>query len=77
MMTEAEYGAAMRAMAQREGHMKALPPSPQPRRVDPRETPILAMLDGGVRLDQIAAAMGLSRGRVSQIVATSRRGATP
>ena len=69
-MTEAELGIAWAAMAAKEGHKRAMP-RPDVGRGDPSAHPlaeiIKAMIEGGKRHYEVAAALNLSRSRVTQI----------
>ncbi len=69
-MTEEELGIAWAAMAASEGHKKRFP-RPDVGQGDPSSHPladtIRDLIEGGKRHYQVAAQLGLSRSRVTQI----------
>ncbi len=74
-MTEAQLGEEWAKMAAREGHRRAFP-RPDVGRGDPSSHPlantIKKMIESGKRHHEVAAALDLSRSRVSQIWTATR-----
>lgn len=88
MSAEAAFGAAWRALALSEGHVAAMPmpirPRPDPevvetqnerhmRQAQERRNRVLALSGHGLRHCDIARMVGITRGRVSQIITEAKR----
>lgn len=68
-MTEQEYGDLMLIRTRREGHRAALPPSPRVVEQRPESERVFALRRAGMTQKAIANTVGLTRSRVSQILA--------
>lgn len=71
-MTEEEMGIAWAKMAAREGHFPAMPPSTQSQKYHPLLPAIRKLVAQNVTHREIAQRLGISGGRVSQILSQAK-----